>query len=109
MPIQTTKARVLVQIYQWDRSVSSSDISSNKITEILLTIQVFQPVVPHNPQHIIDKIVCHLVVNNVFKTRFTSARTGFFTPQPLRLWGIVITRGGRAGGRQSEIQLLLKN
>ena len=31
-----------------------------------------------------------------------------FTPQPLRLWGIVITRGGRAGG-QSEIQLLLKS
>ena len=23
----------------------------------------------------------------------------FFTPQPLRLWGIVITRGGRASGR----------
>ena len=22
-----------------------------------------------------------------------------FTPQPLRLWGIVITRGGRSGGR----------
>ena len=33
-----------------------------------------------------------------------SLETGVFTPQPLRLSGIVITRGG-----QSEIQLLLKN
>ena len=32
--------------------------------------------VPHNPQDITDKekFVCHLVVNNVFKTRSTSAQ-----------------------------------
>ena len=34
----------------------------------------------HNPQHITDKekLVCHLVVNNVFETHATSARAVFF-------------------------------
>ena len=40
-------------------------------------VGLYQHVVPHNPQNITDKdkFVCHLVVNNVFKTRFTSAQT----------------------------------
>ena len=45
------------------------------ITEILLTIQVYQHEVPHNPQHIADKFVCHVVVNNVFKTHSTGVKT----------------------------------
>ena len=47
---------------------------------------------------------------NSFHSTFANIHlifTSIFTPQPLRLWGIVITRGGRAG-EWSEIQLLQK-
>ena len=77
MSIQTNESRFLVKTYQWDRSTSVNiDTPSKNITEILLTLQVNLPVFPHNPQHITykDKFVCHLVVNNVFKTRSISAR-----------------------------------
>ena len=73
MPIQTKSS----QTYQCDRSASVTiDTPSNKIAEILLKILVYQHVVPQKPQDITDKdkFVCHLVVNNVFKTRSTSAQ-----------------------------------
>ena len=46
----------------------------------------------------------NLVVRNSALTKKLSDKfclflQTIFTPQPLRLWGIVVTRGGRSGGR----------
>ena len=68
MPIQTKETKFFVQTYQWDRSAAATiDTPSNNLSEILLTIEVYQPVVPHNPQDITNKrnFVCYLSLKHV--------------------------------------------